>query len=236
MLKKIYTQIIVTFISILMFVSVVFANPIDDSCKQFVNGTAPVVTVQTHVDYKCMKRYAVAYDTSALTPIYGVTYVTKDELDGDVVRRNDFHQIPDMVTAKKSDFTGTKYDLGHIIEADLFTTDSDAMDESFCMCNIHAQWFSFNRGIWHSLEIYSHKLVKQYGSAYIITGTAYTKQSPTIGRGVTIVDYTWKIISIPSAHFLEAYMIPNKDHAHERYTQYRVTVRDIEIATGLKIQ
>lgn len=208
------------------------ANPLDDNCPSFVESHYPAFQNDAGIQYKCMKRIGIAYDTRFLTPAYVATKLTADELGGNITRGN-FYVDPSIKTAKMSDYVGTEYDKGHLAEAELFTTDPEAMRESFCMCNMHAQWFNFNRGIWHALENHSHKLASQYGLVYIISGTVYGPKSASIGRGATVPDYSWKVISIPSTKTIEAYLIPNTEHKHEKYSQYKVNVREIEIATGL---
>jgi endonuclease G len=212
----------------------VLANPLDEKCPSFVPSSYPTIEIQSQIAFKCMKRYGVAYDVTNKTPIYVATKLTADELGGTVKRINEFHVDDTVPTAKPSDFVGTNYDKGHLAEAELFTTDADAMYESFDMINMHAQWYNFNRGIWHALENYSHKLALKYGTVYIISGTVYSHTSKHIGSGVVVPDFSWKVIIIPTTNTVEAYLIPNGEHEHELFKKYKVNIRDIEIASSLK--
>lgn len=216
------------------FASDAHANPLDEGCPTFSAGTYPVATQQSQVQYKCMKRYGVAYDPVQKIPVYVATVVTKEQMGGDVVRGNHFYVDKFFSSSKPSDYVGTPYDKGHLAEAELFTTDEEAMAESFCMCNMHPQLANFNRGIWKSLETYSHKLAVSSGLIYIISGTVYDKTSPTIGKGAAVPSASWKIIYIPSTKTTEAYLIPNVEHQHEQFKKYKVTVQQISIATGIK--
>ena len=212
------------------------ANPLDDQCPTFVQTTYPVVAKEAHIEYLCHKMYAVAFDNEQKVPVYVATRVTWEQF-GSIHRTNDF-KIDPLTTAfdpvKSSDFVGTQYDKGHLAEAELFTGDEQAMHESFYMTNMHAQECSFNRGIWKSLETYTHGLTKQYGEIYIVSGTVYNRTSKTIGRSVTVPSHTWKVITIPATRSVEAYMFTNEDHPHEQFKKYRVSLKEIEIATGLK--
>lgn len=210
------------------------ANELDTQCPQFVVEHYPVIKDESHIKFKCMKRYGVAYDESQKIPVYVATELTKDELGGSVKRGNNFYVDPFFNSAHPSDFVGTKWDKGHLAEAELFTTDAQAMSESFCMCNMHPQWYNDNRGIWHALENYTHKLAVQYGVIYIISGTVYGKNFPTIGNSVTVPSASWKVVYIPSTKTTEAYIIPNGEHDHEQFKKFKVTVQQVEATTGLK--
>lgn len=222
---------------ILTLTANIYANPLDDNCPTFVLGKYPVVAATTKTEYVCHTRYGVAYDDSNKITLYVATKVNPAMMNGKIVRGNDFKVDPLMdskYAVKPSDYVGTPYDKGHLAEAELFTTDEVAMHESFYMSNMHPQLANFNRGIWKSLETYTHKLAAR-DTIYIISGTVYGPKSSTIGKSVTVPEYSWKIIQIPSSQTTEAYLIPNVQHDKiDAFKKYKVSVKEIEVATGLK--
>lgn len=208
-----------------------FANPLDDSCPEFVHGRYPVIKTES-VEFVCHSKIGIAYDYVNKVTIYVATKVSREQLIGDVRRKTNFKVDPHMspfYAVKPNDYVGTIYDRGHMAEAELFSSDEIAMAESFYMSNVHPQVANFNRGIWKSLEIHARKLAKKYGEVYIITGTVYDHASVKIGRSVTVPEYSWKVINIPSINTTEAYLLPNTDHYDESFKRYKVTPKEIEI-------
>ncbi len=225
----------ILFVSLMALSLSTFANTLDNNCPSFSLRKYPIVSHQVKVEYVCHKKYALAYDDVNKITIYVATKVNPSMMSGKIIRGNNFRvdgsMSPDYAV-KPSDYVGTPYDKGHLAEAELFTTDNEAMDESFLMSNMHPQVANFNRGIWKSLETYTHNLAKN-DTIYIISGTVYGSKSNHIGRGVTVPEYSWKVIQIPSFQTVEAYLIPNVEHKNDTFKKYKVTVKEIEIATGL---
>ena len=224
-------KLLAAFLSVLSLSA--FANPIDDKCPQFVIWGAPQIAVEGGNQYICRKGYAVNYDYASKTPIF-----TVEKLDGDkittveVVRKNDFRPDPDVplkYRASLADYDHSGYDRGHMSPAGDFTYAADVMSESFFLSNMTPQVPDNNRGIWRILEEHTRAWAKKYGTVYVITGAIHAKDSKTIGTGVVVPDYYYKIIIDPKESRIIAFAIPNRSKLSPMdLPKYIVDVETIE--------
>ncbi len=151
------------------------------------------------------------------------------------------------------DYTGTGYDRGHLCPSD--DRDSTTTDNTttFLMSNILPQVPNLNQHCWNGLENYCTSLIENnqyelyivaggYGSGGVDSaGTTYTLAN----GNVNIPAYCWKVIvvlpsgsndlsRITTSTRVIAVIMPNNSNVGTSNTwgQYRVTVNDIETATG----
>lgn len=204
-------------------------------------------------------QYSMSYHAGRGTANW-VSWYLNDEWIGDSFdRQNDFRSDPSlspnwyMVTP--SDYTGSGFDRGHLCpSADRALTPGDN-SATFLMTNIIPQAPDVNRGAWADLEIYCRKLVGLGNELYIIAGqygeggvgdnnarTVYLADKKLI-----IPANVWKVILIlPQGEDdiarvnnqtrVIAVDVPNKNSANaKKWYEYRVSVNDIEAATGLDL-
>src|SRR6056297_540596 len=100
------------------------------------------------------KAYVLDYNEETEQADWVAWELTKEELNGEFERKNNFKPDPQVKTetADDKDYYKSGYDRGHLAPAADMTWDKVAMDESFYYSNMSPQNPSFNRGIWRRLE------------------------------------------------------------------------------------
>ncbi len=187
----------------------------------------------------CRKGYALIFNTFTKTPLWVAERLTKEQVYGQGVRQLQFTQDPDIAynkQASKSDYTRSGYDQGHMAPAADFSQDQQMMDESFYYSNIVPQDPDNNRHIWAALEKRVRNWLINRNELYIVTGPIFInmKVNSTIGYSkIAVPDALFKIVFDPDTKNAIAFMMPNKSLDEKDLTQYIVSVRDVEMATGL---
>ena len=196
-------------------------------------SAAPQIAVEGQNQYICRKGYAVNYDYESKTPIFTVEKLEGEKIAvAEVSRQNDFrpdHDIPLKYRASLADYDHSGYDRGHMSPAGDFTYSVDVMSESFFLSNMTPQVPDNNRGIWRILEEHTRAWAKKYGTIYVITGAIHAKDSKTIGFGVVVPDYYYKIIIDPKQNRVISFAIPNRSRLSPNdLPKYIVDVETIE--------
>lgn len=162
--------------------------------------------------------------------------ITIQELNNKIVKRkNNFRSDPNVKTASatKADYKKSGYDRGHLFPAGIARHSKFEMSESFYMSNMSPQKPGFNRGIWKKLESLIRKWTETERKLYVFTGPILTKGLPTIGDGVSIPDYYYKVIislSEPSKGI--GFVLPN-EKSNKPLESFVVSIDDIEKRTGI---
>ena len=116
--------------------------------------------------------YATSYNHQHFQPNWVAYTLSKEKLNGEAERTNDFKVDPKIVppTANTKDYTKSGFDRGHLAPAADMSWSPQAMRESFFMSNISPQAPKFNRGIWKKLEEKVRTWAKTKSTLFIITG------------------------------------------------------------------
>jgi endonuclease G len=151
-------------------------------------------------------------------------------------RSNKFLQDKSVVsgTASDGDYKGSGYDRGHLAPAADMGWSAKAMAESFYYSNMSPQLPSFNRGIWKQLEELVRTWAIQNEEIYIVTGGVLNDELPTIGKGVSVPKYFYKVIldyKEPSIKGI-GFIIPNES-SQEPLQRYTVSIDSVESFTGI---
>lgn len=187
----------------------------------------------------CRKGYALIFNTSTKTPLWVAENLKQENVFGEAARMTQFSpdpEIPYQYQAKKSDYSRTGYDQGHMAPAADFSQDQQMMNESFYFSNVIPQDADNNRHIWASLEKKVRTWLSKRGELYVVTGPVFINNQITQTMGaskVAIPDYIFKIVFDPNTQNSIAFMVPNKPLFAKDLPDYIVTVRDVEKATGL---
>ena len=221
----------------LLFVPLLaFGNPIDDKCPQFVLRGAPISKL-TNTQYICKTNYAIHYRYDTKTPEYVVEHVTKEAISGPAKRKDDFRPDPDIPKqhqSQLSDYAGQPYDRGHLAPGANNTQNDIIMSESFFLSNMMPQVPNNNRGIWKQLETYIRNWVLEGKDIYLVTGTIYAPNYPTIGANkVGIPTEVWKVIIDRQKGKAIGFLMPNAALPVADLPKYAVSVEHIEQATGI---
>jgi len=223
---------------LILSITGVWANPIDDNCPQHVLLGAPVSKIKQNNQYLCKINYAIHYRYDTKTAEYVVEHVTIEGTTGSVKRKDDFRPDPAIPAQHQStlkDYAGNPYDRGHLAPAGNNTQNEEVMSESFFLSNMVPQVPNHNRGIWKQLETFVRDWVVDNGmDLYVISGTAYNKEYKTIGEGrVGVPDQLWKVIVDRKEGKAIAFIFPNTALPVEDLPKYATTVAEVEKLTGI---
>ena len=229
-MKKIYTLLLIT-------VSTVWSNPIDDKGSQLVYQGAPVSSIVKDQQYLIKKYYAIHYRYDTKTAEYVVEHVTKEAITGAAKRKDDFRpdpEVPVKYQSQLSDYAGNPYDRGHLVPGANNTQSDEAMSESFFLSNMVPQVPNHNRGIWKQLETLVRDWVIEGKDIYVVSGTIYGKEHKSIGDNkVGIPDYLWKIAVDKKSNKAIAFLFPNAPLPVADLPKYVVSIAEIEAKTGI---
>ncbi len=204
-----------------------------------------------------LPQYAVSYNRTRGIPNWVSWYLSAEWL-GTVDRQDDFRPYPDLPAGwyqvSSADYVGSGFDRGHncpSADRSLNMTDNSS---TFYMINIIPQSPAVNQGPWEKLESYCRKLARQGNELYIVMGnyglggTGNNGAANTLSGGkVAVPAITWKVIlvlpkgendlsRINESTRVIAVSMPNQNvAAAQNWGEYRVTVNQIETATGYDI-
>lgn len=224
-------------IFLVFFASLSLANPIDASCPQHVVWGAPQVAVEGNNQYLCRTGYAVNYNYQTKVA-YFVAEVIKPELlvTKAVSRKDDFREdqeIPAQFRVTLKEYVGSGLDRGHMAPAANFIYDANVMSESFLLSNMMPQSPGNNRGIWKYLEENTRYWASKYGHLNIITGTIFDANSQTMGNGVKVPSFIYKIVIDKNRNKAIAFLFPNTKLDPKTMEHYIVSIGEIEDYTGI---
>ena len=214
------------------------ANPIDDKCPQFTPYGAPIVQSTSEI-YLCKTNYAIGYNATTKTATYVVEHVTKEAITGPAKRKDDFRPDPALPKNAQSQLTdyssaGNIYDRGHLVPAGDNTQNDLIMSESFFLSNMVPQIANNNRGIWKQLETKVRTYVTSTGDVYVASGTIYDQGYTSIGTNkVGVPTRLFKVILDTKNQKASAYIFPNKALPVQDLEKYRVSILEVEKATGI---
>lgn len=173
--------------------------------------------------------YSICYTFTHRVAKYAAHWLTLETISGNQSRTNDYrkdNRVEGAVGAR--DYAKTGFDRGHLVPAADMKINRSAMSESFFMTNMTPQRPGFNRGIWQSLERALRKMVKEKGSAYIITAPLLDAGLPQLSKGISIPESFYKIAYFPKTREMIAYLIPNFSQKGRRISEFRITVDELE--------
>lgn len=227
-----------------------------DNCHENFPLGAPVLNDESVAGKSalfCYKKYAVQYNANTKTPIWESHVLRKKDFKGAeyVERTNDFREDKDIqgkpFSSSPQEYTRSGYDRGHLAPAADFSYNKDIMSESFYMTNIAPQAPQHNRQIWSRLEQAVRKLAKhpKIDELYVTTGVAYYRDKGigwgdengslgTIGRGILVPTYFYKIIIEPKTGQSAAYLIPNANNVgNQHFNNFLIKISDLEKITQI---
>lgn len=208
------------------------------ACVQNIPVGAPSLADKQNLSV-CREGYALIFNINTKTPLWVAESLKQEDVFGAGIRQGDFKAdpaIPSKFQAKDSDYAKTGYDKGHLAAAANFSKNQKLMDESFYYTNAIPQVAENNRVIWVSLEKKVRTWLMRRGELYIVTGPVFKngKINQTMGKSnVAVPDYIFKVILDPKTQTSIAFIVPNIGLPEKALPQYIVSVRDVEMATGL---
>jgi len=222
-----------------------YVNP---SCPQFQAYGYPEVSdpkISERVFYECRDGFASMFDPVEEAPLWVAEHLKQGQLTGTASRTGlDFKidpLVPYLDQGHVQDYSHSGFDLGHLAPARDYEASDVLMEQSFVMTNAVPQYPNQNRGVWATLESSVRAMAESRGELYVMTGPVFKDPRVKIlggsisanGSGVSVPSSLYKVLLDPIKREMTAFMIPNTATQAANHSQYQVTVRDVELATGL---
>ena len=135
---------------------------------------------------------------------------------------------PRLLCATDADYMGSKYDKGHLANAEDFAFDCVKDELTFRYYNCLPQTANLNRGLWKKNETLIRKW-SQTEKMYIICGGLFG--STKVGNMI-VPSYCWKVVqSVPSKKILFCGWFKNSNQA----TLEEISVPELEKRLGANI-
>ncbi|WP_228492044.1 DNA/RNA non-specific endonuclease [Prolixibacter sp. NT017] len=203
-----------------------------------------------------MGYYTESYSASRAEPNWVSWHLDASNISHAVSRQDNFAAWADLPSdwfqVQDNSYHGSGFDRGHNCPSADRTSSVDANSATFLMTNMIPQAPNNNQHTWADLENYLRDEVRNKGyEIYIIMGSYgeggtgyYGTTVNTIDNGnIAVPSHIWKIAvmlktgdndlsRIDSTTTVLAVNTPNTNNIDADWTQYIVTVRDIEKATG----
>lgn len=214
--------------------SISLADPIE-SCKEYSKYGLP----GNGGDLLCRKGFLLAHDPVRKTPIWVSEYLSREKATASMDRPDAFKPDPDLPVGKRaelSDYKKNGYDRGHMVPAADMRWDIQVMNECFYLSNMVPQvGKGMNQGIWKDLEENVRRWAVSRGELYVFTGPIYGDGGKTlIGKNeVAVPTHLYKIIYDPHKVKAIAFIMPNEKLNTSDMPKYIVSIREIELKTGL---
>lgn len=190
--------------------------------------------------------YALAEDARLKIPLWVQYELRPADLKPTVERNKAFKPDPTIPAGSRSetsDYKDSGYDRGHMAPADDMKRSQLVMDDCFLLSNIAPQNKKLNEVAWRLLEAAVQKWVQERGPLTIIMGPVFIASSagqvsyPVIGKDqVAVPTHFFKIVvdaNDPANVQALAFLMPNEDLAGHKFSEYLVSIDEIERLTGL---
>ena len=167
------------------------------------------------------------------TPIYEVVYNEKLEQptwirytvqcpNGKASRAGmDFYTNDSIKTSDAADYVNNVYDKGHLAPAADFNCTKELLYQTFSYLNCALQNQYLNRGVWRMLEEYERELALT-DKVTVTIEILFDKHSVKLPTGATVPSSFKKTIHLGKKKKDLAYIFPNKDPEHPKYSDYSI--------------
>ncbi|MBK0379995.1 DNA/RNA non-specific endonuclease [Mucilaginibacter segetis] len=200
------------------------------------------------------KYYVESYSSTRGTPNWVSWHLDATNITNATSRLDNFagfNGLPSgFYEVQSNSYSGSGFDRGHNCPSADRTSSTNANSATFLMTNMIPQAPQNNQQTWANLENYLREQVVAGNEVYIIMGSYGVGGTGSNGTAnkinnnhVTVPSNVWKIAVIEnkgdadlnrvtSSTRVIAVNTPNVNNINSDWKQYRVTVRDIETATG----
>ena len=193
--------------------------------------------------------YTCTFNTSRLTPTYVAWCLTRERTKGKVKRTNFFDVDPSIdkrFQVKHSDYSGSRYDRGHMCPSADNQYSQKAMVECFYMTNMCPQVAVLNQRWWGNLENACRRWVEKEGAVYICCGPIFDDApAKTIGgrynyslrrNGIKVhvpTRFFKVVLSLKKGKEKAIGFIYNNDDSRQPMSDCCMSVDEVEKITGL---
>ncbi|HEX8238256.1 MAG TPA: DNA/RNA non-specific endonuclease [Allosphingosinicella sp.] len=201
------------------------AAPSPATCNEdYLGGQPPKIITPTGAGSGrifCHSFYSLAYSSSYFNPIWISYHLTRElAVGGDKTNRLNgkaFKGQAGLTPAQQGrhkDYKHPPYDRGHMTPAD------DAIDEphqldTFVITNVVPQTIELNERLRRYLEASVHRLARDEGEVYIVTGPIYRHAPPILMHKprrpdrIRVPTYTFKAIYLPGRDLAIGFIAEN---------------------------
>lgn len=192
--------------------------------------------------------YIISYSRARATPNWVSWHLQKS--DYGTVSRTDNYQpnatLPDgWYRVMYASYESSGYTRGHNCPSGDRTSSVEANNAVFLMTNMIPQTSANNNTVWNNLETYTRTLSDNGSECYIIMGSYGNKATIDDGR-ITVPSNIWKVIVVLNEGNNDLTRItantrvicvntPNNDAVNSDWKTYRVSLKDIQDATGYNL-
>ncbi len=198
--------------------------------------------------------YVMSYNQERLVPNWVSWRVSPGDVAGGSgganrsMRLDNFRADPALPSnwarATPDDYRNSGYTRGHIVASGERQANVRANGSTFVMTNMMPQTQANNGGAWNHVEHFVRNRAREGSEVHVIAGPGFDGPARTIGaNGVAVPDFTWKVAVVmsPGQRFRDldasnvvAIRVPNTTEVGRDARPYRVTVAEIEAATGMR--
>lgn len=185
--------------------------------------------------------YICSFNTNRLTPNYVAWCLTPERVNGKTKRTDYFDEdptIPANYRVRHGDYSGSRFDRGHMCPAADNRQSLAAMTECFYMTNMCPQNHALNTGAWNDLEVQCRSWARNYKKIYIAAGPIYKSSNPQrIGRRknirVAVPDQFFKVVLMMGKTPKAIGFIYDNRNVTDDIRNHAVSVDKIERMTGI---
>lgn len=197
------------------------------------------------------RQFAMSYNDSLRYPNWVGWHLVASDIG--TVERGQFRPDPELpdgfMKVTPPDYTSSGYDRGHNLPSKDRSATREDNDAVFVMTNITPQQHGMNAGPWENFESYCRSLTARGNELYLYCGHGFDgPKGKRLGRAqVAVPDFGWKIaVILPEKSGddlarvtqdtrVVAVRMPNiSTISRQDWRRYKVSVAEIEEATGLK--
>lgn len=180
--------------------------------------------------------YDLCYSLFHKQALWAIHELQPQFIKGNQERTNIFKsdsRLKDPVSP--TDYRRSGYNRGHLVPAADMKLNHTSMSETFYMTNISPQNPKFNSGVWNALEGYIRNQVLTLGAAIIITAPVLIDNLKyhKISKAITVPHHYYKIAYFYQSQIMKAYLIPNQPALGQKFSEFQVTVDEIEDLTQI---
>lgn len=208
------------------------------ACKKvFFQGKPPLVAAVSALELRplCFDGFATLYSGAHKIPVFSAEVLNRTTLgyEHKQERTNFFFEdarVPSKLRATLNDYKGSGFDRGHNFPAQDART-PEAMAQSFSLSNMMPQAPEHNRKVWAGYEEATIKYARRaQGDVYVITGSVVDPanctiesvatggkgslsnlRNCTIGNGVAVPAFIYKVVLDSQTHRAWAYWTQNRN-------------------------
>jgi endonuclease G len=227
-----------------------------DNSDLLMGNPSNAVTAMAMMDNYLIDQhyYVESYNATKGEPNWVSWHLDATNTTGVTDRLNDFAGWSGILTGwyqvESTSYSGSGFDRGHNCPSADRTSSTDANASTFLMTNMIPQAPNNNESTWANMENYLRDQVSAGNEVYIVMGsygtggTGSKGAANTINNGhVNVPSNVWKVaLIIPAGNGdisrvtatsrIIAVNTPNINAINADWTQYIVTMKDIETATG----